>query len=315
MENKLNDNATIELVKGSQGQYIIKDLQGITAGRIYIVEVSEENKCCSFRIKFYKSGKKYDAILKSALDIMLRRLMSNDHINKVNTICDSNIDLNPFIIIGYELEGILDSNLYSEGQYRDEFVFGITRTKFKLSERQKKFELIGKNVNLKVLNPSDDEQMLSYYIRNRDYLAEFEPTRDEKFYTVETQRKILSDGYIQYLNGRSANFGIIKDDVLIGKIQVSNIVEGIFKNAFVGYSIDKEYQGRGYMKESVSLVLKYAFDELGLHRIEASTLVDNYKSQSVLKACGFKQIGLNEKYLYINGKWRDHISFYRVKEK
>ena len=54
----------------------------------------------------------------------------------------------------------------------------------------------------------------------------------------------------------------------------------------MGYSIDKEEQGKGYMKEALSLVSKYAFEEMELHRLEASTLIENIKSQKVLKACG-----------------------------
>ena len=99
----------------------------------------------------------------------------------------------------------------------------------------------------------------------------------------------------------------------IGKVQISNIVLGIFKSAFVGYSIDVEYQGQGYMKEALNLVLEYAFIDMELHRIEASTLIDNLRSQGVLMGCGFKKLGINEKYLYINGEWRDHITFYKTK--
>ncbi|WP_143761057.1 GNAT family N-acetyltransferase, partial [Clostridium haemolyticum] len=51
-----------------------------------------------------------------------------------------------------------------------------------------------------------------------------------------------------------------------------------------------------------------------LHRIEASTLVDNIRSQRVLESCGFKEVGVSEKYLFINGKWRDHKIFYITKE-
>lgn len=314
MESKLNANVTVELVKGSAGQYIIKDCAGITVGRIFFLELNEENKCCTFRIKFYKVFPKNSIILKSTLDTVLRTLMIDKKMYKVNTICDSNMDLTAFVEKGYKLQGVLDSNIYSEGSYRDEFIFGITKADLNVAGMKNTFELTGKNIKLKVLSPTDDSQMLSYYVRNKEHLSEFEPTRDEKFYTIETQRKILSDGYLQYLNGHSLNLGIIKQDMIIGKVQISNIVEGIFKNAFVGYSIDREYQGRGYMKEALSIVLKYAFQDLGLHRVEASTLVDNYKSQSVLKACGFKQIGTNKKYLYINGKWRDHISYYIINE-
>ena len=88
---------------------------------------------------------------------------------------------------------------------------------------------------------------------------------------------------------------------------------GVFKSAFVGYSIDENEQGKGYMKEALGLTIKYAFEDIGLHRVEASTLVENIKSQRVLKSCGFKDVGMNEKYLFVNGKWRDHITFYKTK--
>ncbi|HCW74682.1 MAG TPA: hypothetical protein DHM90_13870 [Clostridiaceae bacterium] len=51
-----------------------------------------------------------------------------------------------------------------------------------------------------------------------------------------------------------------------------------------------------------------------LHRLEASTLLDNHKSQNVLKRLGFKEMGINEKYLYINGKWQDHYTFSLIRE-
>ena len=104
------------------------------------------------------------------------------------------------------------------------------------------------------------------------------------------------------------------DEILIGKVKISNIVYGVFKSGIVGYSMDKDYQGKGYMKEALKLVLKYAKDELELHRLEASVLVDNERSKNVLIGCGFKEVGLNEKYLFINGAWRDHLTFYRILE-
>ncbi len=54
---------------------------------------------------------------------------------------------------------------------------------------------------------------------------------------------------------------------------------------------------------------------MGLHRIEASTLIDNIKSQRVLLSCGFKEVGISDKYLFINGKWRDHRNFALINEK
>ena len=54
---------------------------------------------------------------------------------------------------------------------------------------------------------------------------------------------------------------------------------------------------------------------MGLHRIEASVLVDNEKSKRVLNKCGFKELGLNEKYLFIDGIWRDHVTFFKINNK
>ncbi|WP_347460562.1 GNAT family protein [Clostridium sp. DMHC 10] len=154
--------------------------------------------------------------------------------------------------------------------------------------------------------------MFEYYVRNRQHLKPFEPSREESFYTFEMQKQILMENYKQFLNGEGINFGIYMENDLVGKVQISNITYGVFKNAIVGYSMDKNYQGKGWMKQALSLVLNYAFDEMELHRIEASTLVDNIKSQSVLIGCGFEKLGLNKKYLYINGEWRDHITFYKI---
>ena len=67
------------------------------------------------------------------------------------------------------------------------------------------------------------------------------------------------------------------------------------------------------MKEALNLVIDYAFKEVDLHRIEASTLVDRKRSQGVLKGCNFKELGVNKKYLLIDGQWRDHITFYKIK--
>lgn len=304
---------TVDLVKGSTNQYIIKDSSGITIGRVFVIELSKENRYCSFRIKFYKTGETSYELLKESLNIFLMSLFRNMDINKVNVLADEEINIIAFIDIGFKLEGIISNSVISNNIYRDELLFGLDFQTFKNKHRYNELQIRGINIDLSVLMPEDAEDVLTYYLKNRKYLMSFEPDRDESFYTLVSQRRILIEGYKQYLNGDSVNFGIYRDKELIGKIQISNIVMGVFKSAFVGYSIDENEQGKGYMKEALKLVVKYAFEEIGLHRLEASTLCDNIKSQKVLSACGFKELGINEKYLFINGKWRDHITFYTTK--
>lgn len=304
---------TVDLVKGSKSEYIIRDSLGITIGRVYIIELSKENRYCSFRIKFYKSGDLSYESLKEALNLFLISLFRNMDVNKVNVFADEEINIMSFTDLGFILEGIVSSSIIANGTYRDELLFGIDFETFNNEHRYKEIEAKGINISLSVLTPNDAEDILKYYLKNREYLSPFEPDRDDSFYTLPVQRRNLIEGYKQFLNGDSINFGIYRGNRFIGKIQISNIIVGIFKSAFVGYSIDEQEQGKGYMKEGLSLVSKYAFDEMGLHRLEASTLIENIKSQKVLKACGFKQLGINENYLFINGKWRDHIIFYKTK--
>lgn len=306
-------NVTVDLVKGSKDQYIIRDSSGITIGRVYIIELSKENRYCSFRIKFYKSGELSYEPLKEALNIFLISLFRNMDVNKVNVFADEETNIMSFTDLGFRLEGIISSSLISSNIYKDELLFGVDFETFTNEHREKDLEIRGINVNLSVLTPSDAEDLLNYYLKNKEYLRPFEPDRDDSFYTLSVQRRNLIEGYKQFLNGDSVNLGIYRGNRFIGKIQISNIIVGVFKSAIVGYSIDEQEQGKGYMKEALSLVSKYAFAEMGLHRLEASTLIDNIKSQRVLRSCGFKELGINEKYLFINGKWNDHITFYKTK--
>lgn len=304
---------TIELSSGCVNQYIIRDQMGITAGRMHIIDMSEENSTCLLRMKFYKEGIDGYHYLKDALGKILLSFFIGKNMYKVNVLADYDINFGAFMDSGFELEGIMFDNVVNKGVREDELLFGINYDSYKNNNRDRELMLKTRDIHMRMLNPGDAEQVLQYYIRNKEHLRDFEPSRDDSFYTLQVQKRILIDGYKQYLNGNSMSFGIFNNEGFIGKIQVSNIVGGVFRSAFLGYSIDEKHQGKGYMKQAVNALTRYCFDEMGMHRMEASTLVDNYKSQAVLRSCGFKELGLNKSYLFINGKWRDHMTFYLIK--
>lgn len=306
-------NIIIEKANGIKGEYIISDKFGITIGRIFIIDLNNNSRFCCIRIKVYKQGENVFKAIKEILKMFLDFLFNNKDFIKVSVLIDEEMPTKPFVDIGFELEGIISRSIVEKNVYKDELLFGIDYKVYNDNQRINILRLSGKDINVKVLTPDDANSMLEYYIRNRKHLKPFEPSREESFYTFEVQKQILMESYKQFLNGEGVNFGIYTENALVGKIQVSNITYGVFKNAIVGYSMDENCQGRGWMKQALSLVLDYGFHEMELHRIEASTLVDNIKSQSVLLGCGFEKLGLNKKYLYINGKWRDHITFYKIK--
>ncbi len=308
-----NRGISIDLVKGTFSDYIIKDKNNIFIGRFTIVELDKDNKKCTVKLKFYRE-KKYD-LLKETVQSILRAVFKDTNIYKTNILVDENIEYKVFLDLGFTLEGILTENIFSNGVFLDELSFGINRNEYNNQNRNFMVELKGANITVKNFTPDCAEDLLNYYLENKEHLSNYEPSRDNTFYTYEVQKGILLESYKNLMSGTGVDLGIYKDDKLIGKIKLSNIVYGVFKSGIIGYSIDKDFQGKGYMKEAVKLVLDYAKDELELHRIEASVLTDNEKSKSVLVGCGFEEVGLNKKYLFINGAWRDHITFFKILEK
>jgi ribosomal-protein-alanine N-acetyltransferase len=302
----------LESAYGRENEYIIKDSLGITIGRVFILEMVKEHKYCTIRIKFYRIDE--ESLLKEALNILLKTLFRNKDINKINVLIDEQVTIAPFTSLGFSLEGIIEENIISNGDFRNELLFGINFNQYDNNSRVSFLNIKGKDIELKLLTPEHSEEMFCFVLKNREHLTPFEPLRDESYYTSEAQRRILAEEYRQFLNGNSVNCGIFKENKLIGKIRLSNIVYGAFKSGIIGYSMDKDEQGKGYMKEALRMMLNYCFKEMELHRIEASTLTDNIKSQNVLRACGFIELGLNKSYLYINGGWRDHITFYIIKK-
>lgn len=309
-----NFSVSMSSVKGNDSEYIIRDNIGITVGRAFVIELARESGWCSVRIKIYKQDQEGHDYLKDTLILLLSTLFKNMRMHKVNIIVDEDVNTAVFIDLGFQLEGIYTQSIKSGNFYKDEFIFGIECEAYEDGIRQVPLVLRGKNIELRVLTPGDAKEVTNYYNNNREHLKSFEPSRDESFYTLEAQKRSLIESYKQYLNGTSINFGLYKHEVFIGKLQISNIIMGVFRSAFIGYSIDKDFQGKGYMKEALRLALDYAYEDIGLHRVEASTLIDNVRSQGVLKACGFNELGVNKNYLFIDGEWRDHITFYKTFE-
>lgn len=305
-------NVFIEAIRGNDREYVVKDKVGIILGRFFLKDLDSKNKKVDVKFKFYKEDNY--KLMKETLRKILKVLFAEKDIYKINLFVSDIKNFNAYLDLGFMLEGILSDNVCNNGIQKDEYIMGININDFNDKVKLVQFQLNTERLTLRNLTPENTEEMLDYYIRNEEHLRQYEPTRDSGFYTYEGQKEILTESFRQFIDGTSIDLGIFKDEKLIGKIKLSNIVYGILRNAFVGYSIDKEHQGKGYMKEALNTVCSYAFEEMGLHRLEASTLMENSRSQGVLKACGFNELGISEKYLYINGEWRDHKIFYKVND-
>jgi [ribosomal protein S5]-alanine N-acetyltransferase len=109
--------------------------------------------------------------------------------------------------------------------------------------------------------------------------------------------------------GRGYAFGIFDAGGLVGYANLNAVVRGVFQNAYLGYAVAEKANGRGYATEAVRAAVRIAFEELGLHRVQAAVMPRNVGSIRVLEKAGFRREGLAEGYLLINGTWEDQVLF------
>ena len=159
------------------------------------------------------------------------------------------------------------------------------------------------------------EQVVDYYKRNRDFLEAFEPVRSEEFFSLEYQQAVLKKEMSEYEERTAFRFYILSMEQptkIIGIIGLNNVVWGAFCSAFLGYKLDKDFVNKGYMSMAVGMLTKYAFEELGVHRIEANVMPKNKASLRVLEKNHFVNEGVSKYYLNINGVWEDHIHMVKI---
>lgn len=161
-------------------------------------------------------------------------------------------------------------------------------------------------------DPALAEAVLRYYLRNRDFLAPFEPVRTPEFYTRTSQRELLALEKAAWAERRGYRFYLMRQGEVIGAIGLNNVIWGAFRSAHLGYKLDKHFLNRGYMTMAVDMVTKFAFEELNLHRIEANVMPRNHASLRVLEKNAYENEGLSRAYLNINGRWEDHIHMVKL---
>ncbi len=117
------------------------------------------------------------------------------------------------------------------------------------------------------------------------------------------------ESYLERIRtGRTIGFLVRRksDSCLVGVINVSEPVMGVLQSAYLGFYVFTGLEAKGYMTEGLSLVLDYAFEELGFHRLEANIQPANIASSALVRRLGFRKEGFSPRYLMIDGVWRDH---------
>jgi ribosomal-protein-alanine N-acetyltransferase len=172
-------------------------------------------------------------------------------------------------------------------------------------------DLAGNRIFIRYFEDADAESLFDLHLRNREFFQKYSPIFDDDYYTLDSKRKYISNSIKQREEGKAYSFGIfLKDNgKLIGDVDLFHIFRGPLQRCLIGYSLDKQYNGNGYSTEAVSLAVKFAFNELKLHRVEAGVMLNNIGSMRVLEKAGFHREGIERKGVKINGQWEDHQIF------
>ncbi|WP_062537333.1 ribosomal protein S5-alanine N-acetyltransferase [Mizugakiibacter sediminis] len=169
--------------------------------------------------------------------------------------------------------------------------------------------LVTPRTRLAVIGPEHAAAIAAYYRANREHLAPWEPPRDEAFYTAAGWRRRGAELRAAFADGTALPLAVLEADAgrVIGICQFSQIVRGAFQACYLGYSLGREWQGRGLMQEAVAAGIAYVFDTVGLHRVMANHMPRNERSARLLRRLGFEREGYARAYLNIAGRWEDHV--------
>ena len=144
---------------------------------------------------------------------------------------------------------------------------------------------------------------------NRHHTEPWDPIRDTSFYSESGQRLELDLDRRAWASGTAYAFAVLDLDTgerLVGRVALSNVVRGPWQSANLGYWISADAGGRGHATRAVRLVVRFAFEHAGLHRVQPAIIPRNARSVAVARHVGFRLEGHAKRYLRINGTWEDH---------
>lgn len=179
--------------------------------------------------------------------------------------------------------------------------------------------LIGPRTTLRAPQPRDYEAWRQLRRESRDFLKPFEPRWSESDLSQRVFLARLRRGREESSKGTDYAFFVYlrqpQAEQLVGGLTLSNVRRRAAQFANLGYWMGREHAGQGLMTEAVGVVIPFAFETLGLHRIHAAFLPGNLASRRVLEKNGFVEEGYAENYLQIDGKWCDHVLFGLTRER
>jgi ribosomal-protein-alanine N-acetyltransferase len=162
---------------------------------------------------------------------------------------------------------------------------------------------------VRLVEPDDVDEVIAYDRRNAHNFAMWSPEPGADAFDREKRRERIARRRAEA--DADTGYGFIAtlhdDPRIVAGIGLSHIVRFGFQACYLGYSVDREHEGKGLASEAGRAVVDFAFETLGLHRVMANYQPINERSGRLLRRLGFVPEGYARDYLFINGAWRDHL--------
>lgn len=149
-------------------------------------------------------------------------------------------------------------------------------------------------------------------LRNEEWLRHWEATSPytwQERNTFSAWPPLVSALRKAGRNGTMLPFMIVYGGRVVGQINASNIVHGVLRSCTVGYWVDGAVAGKGIVPTALAVLIDHCMAVTGLHRVEVDIRPENTASLRVVQKLGLRQEGYYERYLDIDGGWRDHLAF------
>ncbi|WP_291829455.1 GNAT family protein [Bosea sp. (in: a-proteobacteria)] len=148
-------------------------------------------------------------------------------------------------------------------------------------------------------------------MESRDFLTPWEPTWNEDDLTRNSFRLRVKRAAREIAADEAYSLFVVdaRTDALLGGLTLGLVRRGVAQACTLGYWMGERHAGKGHMSEAVRGALRFAFQDLALHRVEAACLPSNEPSRRLLERVGFQHEGLARAYLRINGLWADHLLY------
>ena len=164
---------------------------------------------------------------------------------------------------------------------------------------------------LEMPGPEHVPELVAYERRNREHLDRWGPPAPADVQGEQFWERRVAEIRRDFEAGRAVRFSVFRREApggrVIGGVSLTNIVLGPLRACNLGYHLDAQEQGNGLMSEAVRAVVRHAFDELKLHRVQANYVPSNERSARLLKRLGFCVEGYARDDLFVGGEWRDHV--------